>query len=215
MQPFIIAASKPPCSAHPALPARGHCTLQSLWVWTLQTSEDPVNSWSQASWRVDCTLCHVSLHTLNPTAFRAHWWDPTVSQQWSLVPFHRGAQGLSLLVQPCWCSQISLSDTDRMKASSNVSLPAQADHDISSPVLNQTDYNKWFQAVCPSIVTWYSMVSWYEYAFPFYSQYILVWIQKMYIFCFNNKERPREVGLIFGDLYLIFLWQGTKDVCIH
>lgn len=25
----------------------------------------------------------------------------------------------------------------------------------------------------------------------------------------------QEVWLIFGDHYLIFHWQGTKDVCVH
>lgn len=29
------------------------------------------------------------------------------------------------------------------------------------------------------------------------------------------KESPCGAGFIFGDLCLIFLWQGTKDGCIY
>lgn len=136
-------------------------------------------------------------------------------------------------MQPCWCSQNipcpgSLSDTDGMKASPVHALsqmgwklhpPFHSQHRLTttSPALfsmRQIIMSD-FKLCYPGIMKRYPSVLWYECAFPFYSQQILIWIQNMDPFCFNSKERLQEVEVIFGDLYLIFLCKSTNDVCIH
>lgn len=90
-----------------------------------------------------------------------------------------------------------------VKASPIIAFAAQGDQGISSFVLSHVDYNEWFQPALYCIVTWYPDVSRYNCTVPFYSQYVLIWIQNICVLFPQHslKRAPQEAGFICGDLF--------------
>lgn len=154
-----LAQSTAPCQA----PGSGLCRR----VKTLITLYPKPGRWIVPCALSPCT--HETPQTLGHTGV-----TPGFPSSGSAL--HRGAQRLSLLVQPCWCSQNIPCPAWLPQTQMGWKLhpPFHSQHRLAttSPALismRQIIMSD-FKRCCPVTMTWHPTVPWYDYAFPFYSQ---------------------------------------------